>query len=93
MQPSTQSIAFTPAERAEIKKRQRESAKLIAKLAATETLDEQQRLADELCPRFHDWIPGATSSLNSASGPAARRTDRAAFARTGASIWRNATDL
>ena len=50
--------SFTPDEIAEIKRRQRESDKLIAKLAATETLDEQQRLADELCPQFHDWIRG-----------------------------------
>jgi hypothetical protein len=49
---------FTPEDLAEIEKRQRESAKLIARLAATDTLEEQQRLADELCPRFDAWIRG-----------------------------------
>jgi hypothetical protein len=47
---------FTPEELAEIERRQRESAKLKARLAATETLEQQQQLADELCPRFDAWI-------------------------------------
>jgi hypothetical protein len=58
MKLSTTSIDFTPAERAEYERRQREYEKLIARLAATETLEEQQRLADELCPRFDDWVRG-----------------------------------
>jgi hypothetical protein len=55
---STATIEFTPAERAEIKRRQREGEKLIARLAATETLEEQEHLADELWPQFDDWIRG-----------------------------------
>jgi hypothetical protein len=51
-------IDFTPEDLAEIKRRQRESEKLIARLAATETLEQQQRLAAELCPRFDAWIGG-----------------------------------
>ena len=58
MKPSTASLQFTKAELAQIKRRQRESAKLIARLAATETLEQQQQLANELCPRFDDWIRG-----------------------------------
>jgi hypothetical protein len=50
--------SFTPAERAEIRRRQHESAKVIDRLAATETLEEQEQLADELCPRFDSWIAG-----------------------------------
>jgi len=47
---------FTPAELAEAETRQRESARLIARLVATETLEEQQRLADQLCPSFDAWV-------------------------------------
>src|SRR4051794_33093428 len=49
---------FSPKDLAEIELRQREGQKVIARLAATETLEQQQRLADELCPRFDDWIHG-----------------------------------
>jgi hypothetical protein len=49
---------FTASDLAEIRRRQRESQKLIARLAVTETLEHQERLAGELCPRFDDWIRG-----------------------------------
>jgi hypothetical protein len=58
MKLSTTSIDFTAAERAEYERRQRQYAKVIAQLAATETLEQQEQLADELCPRFDNWIAG-----------------------------------
>jgi hypothetical protein len=57
-QPSTTSLQFTAAELAEIERRQREAGKLLARLADTETLEEQQRLAGALCPKFDNWIRG-----------------------------------
>ena len=56
MEVSTRSIGFTPAELAEIERRQQELAKLIDQLAATETLQDQQELAAQLVPRFDRWV-------------------------------------
>jgi hypothetical protein len=55
---STPTIEFTAAEREEYERRQHEYEKLVARLAATETLEQQEQLADELCPRFDAWIRG-----------------------------------
>jgi hypothetical protein len=49
--------SITPEERTEIEIRQRQHEKLSNRLAATETLEEQQQqLADELYPRFDAWV-------------------------------------
>jgi hypothetical protein len=45
-------IEFTPAERAEIKHRQHVGTQVIDRVATTETLEQQEQLADELVPRF-----------------------------------------
>jgi hypothetical protein len=58
MKASTRTIEFTAAERAEIKLRMRKSDEVIARLAATATLEEQERLAKQLCPQHDAWIRG-----------------------------------
>jgi hypothetical protein len=49
---------FTAQDIAEIELRQRKSEKIIARLAATETSEEQERLANELCPAHDNWCRG-----------------------------------
>jgi hypothetical protein len=72
---------FTPEQIAEIKRRERESQKVLERLAATETLEEQQRLANEICPSFDDWIKGRNRVL---STPARRPRTVAAIVPRGA---------
>jgi hypothetical protein len=49
---------FTWDDLREIKRRRRESQKMTARLAATETLEEQQQRAKEIVPRFDRWVRG-----------------------------------
>jgi hypothetical protein len=49
---------FTPDDLRRFEERQREYQKLIARVAATETLEQAQQLAEELFPRFDDWVRG-----------------------------------
>jgi hypothetical protein len=77
MQPSSQSIEFTAAERRELALRERETQRVLARLAATATLKEQEELADELCPKHDAWIQGRNRVQASRRvAPAAARPTR-----------------
>jgi hypothetical protein len=52
MQPSDATIEFTPAEREMIERRQRQAQAELARIAAADTLEEQQRLGTEAWARL-----------------------------------------